>query len=147
MSGGEGGIRTLDTRLTYTHFPGVLLQPLGHFSRKLWLYLLTRKYCFALKVKYTQNRFAVDTLVAPGVVGNRSMRCPTSCLHAVVPPATLVLPVHRPGVLLQPLGHLSWLRRGILSYLASLRNRTSHFPGSNTLVKLEIFKKASIFYL
>ncbi len=30
--GGEGGIRTLDT-LPYTHFPGVLLQPLGHFSK------------------------------------------------------------------------------------------------------------------
>ena len=33
-SGGEGGIRTLDTLLTYTHFPGVRLQPLGHLSRK-----------------------------------------------------------------------------------------------------------------
>ncbi len=31
MSGGERGIRTLDT-LPYTHFPGVLLQPLGHLS-------------------------------------------------------------------------------------------------------------------
>ena len=31
--GGERGIRTLDTRLTYTHFPGVLLQPLGHLSK------------------------------------------------------------------------------------------------------------------
>ena len=31
MFGGEGGIRTLDT-LPYTHFPGVLLQPLGHLS-------------------------------------------------------------------------------------------------------------------
>lgn len=30
--GGERGIRTLDT-LPYTHFPGVLLQPLGHLSR------------------------------------------------------------------------------------------------------------------
>ena len=30
--GGERGIRTLDTLLTYTHFPGVLLQPLGHFT-------------------------------------------------------------------------------------------------------------------
>ena len=30
--GGEGGIRTLDTLLTYTHFPGVLLKPLGHLS-------------------------------------------------------------------------------------------------------------------
>ena len=30
--GGEGGIRTLDELLTHTHFPGVLLQPLGHLS-------------------------------------------------------------------------------------------------------------------
>ena len=29
---GEGGIRTRDTLLAYTHFPGVLLQPLGHLS-------------------------------------------------------------------------------------------------------------------
>ena len=28
----ERGIRTLDTLLEYTHFPGVLLQPLGHLS-------------------------------------------------------------------------------------------------------------------
>ena len=32
--GGEGGIRTPGTLLTYTHFPGVLLKPLGHLSRK-----------------------------------------------------------------------------------------------------------------
>ena len=31
--GGERGIRTLDKLLTYTHFPGVLLQPLGHLSK------------------------------------------------------------------------------------------------------------------
>ncbi len=31
-SGGEGGIRTLDTGLPYTHFPGVRLRPLGHLS-------------------------------------------------------------------------------------------------------------------
>ena len=31
LDGGEGGIRTLDT-LPYTHFPGVLLQPLGHLT-------------------------------------------------------------------------------------------------------------------
>ena len=30
--GGEGGIRTLDTRLTYTPLAGERLQPLGHFS-------------------------------------------------------------------------------------------------------------------
>ncbi len=29
--GGEAGIRTPDT-LPYTHFPGVLLQPLGHLT-------------------------------------------------------------------------------------------------------------------
>jgi hypothetical protein len=32
LFGGEGGIRTLDTLLTYTHFPGVRLRPLGHLS-------------------------------------------------------------------------------------------------------------------
>lgn len=32
MNGGEGGIRTLDTLLTYTHFPGVRFQPLSHFT-------------------------------------------------------------------------------------------------------------------
>ena len=31
--GGEGGIRTLDTLLTYTRFPGVRLKPLGHLTR------------------------------------------------------------------------------------------------------------------
>jgi hypothetical protein len=31
---GETGIRTLDTLWGYTHFPGVLLKPLGHLS---WL--------------------------------------------------------------------------------------------------------------
>ena len=30
--GGEGGIRTLDTLLTYTPLAGERLQPLGHFS-------------------------------------------------------------------------------------------------------------------
>ena len=31
--GGEGGIRTLGTLFTHTHFPGVLLRPLGHLSK------------------------------------------------------------------------------------------------------------------
>ena len=30
--GGEGGIRTLDTLLTYTPLAGERLQPLGHFT-------------------------------------------------------------------------------------------------------------------
>ena len=33
-SGGEGGIRTLDTRLTYTPLAGERLQPLGHLSEE-----------------------------------------------------------------------------------------------------------------
>src|SRR5690606_18877918 len=33
--GGERGIRTLDTLLTYTRFPGVLLQPLGHLTSRV----------------------------------------------------------------------------------------------------------------
>ena len=32
LNGGEGGIRTLDTLLTYTPLAGERLQPLGHFS-------------------------------------------------------------------------------------------------------------------
>src|ERR1039457_226072 len=35
INGGERGIRTLGTLLTYTRFPGVLLQPLGHLSTKV----------------------------------------------------------------------------------------------------------------
>ena len=37
--GGEGGIRTPDT-LPYTHFPGVLLQPLGHLTKFLLPYYM-----------------------------------------------------------------------------------------------------------
>src|SRR3546814_17231155 len=32
VSGGAGGIRTLERLLTVTHFPGVRLRPLGHRS-------------------------------------------------------------------------------------------------------------------
>ena len=32
IDGGDGGIRTHDTGLPYTHFPGVRLRPLGHVS-------------------------------------------------------------------------------------------------------------------
>ena len=43
--GGEGGIRTPDT-LPYTHFPGVLLQPLGHLTKFLLPYYMgaTERY-------------------------------------------------------------------------------------------------------
>src|SRR5574338_95406 len=35
-NGGAGGIRTLDTVLPYTHFPGERLRPLGHRSAYRW---------------------------------------------------------------------------------------------------------------
>ena len=38
-SGGETGIRTLDTGLPYTRVPGVRLQPLGHLTIRARLYL------------------------------------------------------------------------------------------------------------
>ena len=33
LRNGQGGIRTHGTLLTYTHFPGVRLKPLGHLSK------------------------------------------------------------------------------------------------------------------
>jgi hypothetical protein len=39
--GGERGIRTLEA-LRLTHFPGVLLQPLGHLTKSLSLLLMQR---------------------------------------------------------------------------------------------------------
>ncbi len=38
----EEGIRTLDTLLRYTHFPGVRLRPLGHLS-KIYTFALIKK--------------------------------------------------------------------------------------------------------
>ncbi len=40
LYGGEGGIRTLGTLVTYTHFPGVRLRPLGHLSVSLVVAIL-----------------------------------------------------------------------------------------------------------
>ena len=37
LFGGEGGIRTLDTLLTYTPLAGERLQPLGHFTINCYL--------------------------------------------------------------------------------------------------------------
>lgn len=42
---GEGGIRTLDTLLAYTHFPGVLFRPLRHLS--VICYLLSFSFVLA----------------------------------------------------------------------------------------------------
>jgi hypothetical protein len=49
LDGGEGGIRTLDTRLTYTPLAGERLQPLGHFSGGCESYHseFAEKHCFS----------------------------------------------------------------------------------------------------
>jgi hypothetical protein len=39
--GGEGGIRTLDTLLTYTPLAGERLQPLGHFTINFYTGIFT----------------------------------------------------------------------------------------------------------
>src|SRR5690606_8299270 len=39
--GGERGSRTLDT-LRYTHFPGVLLRPLGHLTNKTFTFTFSQ---------------------------------------------------------------------------------------------------------
>ena len=89
MVGGEGGIRTLDT-LPYTHFPGVLLQPLGHLSK----YFLTIRSLSRLPVMYGTAHLGVLVIRPlrgltpsgpPSLTLRRSFGCASS----------------------QPLGHLS----------------------------------------
>src|SRR5690554_4394224 len=62
--GGEGGIRTLDTLLTYTHLPGVLLQPLGHRSNKLF------------QISYVVAHLRVRTLIVLLAYVNRNEAIP-----------------------------------------------------------------------
>jgi hypothetical protein len=44
LIGGEIGIRTQDTLLEYTHFPGVRLRPLGHLSFEKGLQRYKKKF-------------------------------------------------------------------------------------------------------
>ena len=53
--GGEGGIRTLDTLLTYTPLAGERLQPLGHFSG-LMRRILKRLGCDVNHIRREKNR-------------------------------------------------------------------------------------------
>src|SRR3954466_11734598 len=64
-SGGAGGIRTLDTVLPYTHFPGERLRPLGHRSAPNPI--VPR---IARGVNRVRNQFALE--------GGRSSRAPAS---------------------------------------------------------------------
>ena len=82
--GGEGGIRTLDTLLTYTPLAGERLQPLGHFSKFLFIASLS---------------YALHALPGRALLGASHL----ALRVAVVPPA---LP-RSPRLLGQPLGHFS----------------------------------------
>ena len=86
--GGEGGIRTLDTLLTYTPLAGERLQPLGHFS------------VFCCQTRY----FRSSSLALPRSALLGALRI--ALRAAVVPPA--LLRSLRP--LGQPLGHFSGRR-------------------------------------
>ena len=50
-NGGERGIRTLGTLLTYTRFPGVLLQPLGHLSIRWGILIQLFLFVYTLTLK------------------------------------------------------------------------------------------------
>jgi hypothetical protein len=67
--GGERGIRTLDTVLPYTHFPGVLLQPLGHLSNVIRL--------------ITKLSFKARKVIPLGLFGQISKESGFSSVHPV----------------------------------------------------------------
>ena len=54
--GGKTGIRTLETLLTFTHFPGVPLQPLEHlscffrFAKVRFFFNIQRTFCLPTKI-------------------------------------------------------------------------------------------------
>ena len=59
---GESGIRTRDTLLAYTRFPGVPLQPLEHlsFERNPFLF---KNGCKVRKIYYIQIIFEINFIV------------------------------------------------------------------------------------
>ena len=60
--GGEGGIRTLDTLLTYTPLAGARLQPLGHFSINLYTVLPVKL------VRHARSRVAAKLSLLDGLL-------------------------------------------------------------------------------
>src|SRR3989344_3376045 len=100
MYGGEGGIRTLGAFLTHTHFPGVLLKPLGHLSVTLTITAYDRPWCAA----QLASRCAVPASLEarPGRPG-RALAAVAArpCLAF----AARILAAH-------PLGHLSGITHG-----------------------------------
>ncbi len=111
--------RTLDGLfLTHTPLAGERLQPLGHLS----------KFNYPV-LRLTGAPGAPLERVTPGILGNCSLRCPTSCIPAVVPFAPSGPSPLRCDVLIrsrrisQPLGHLSKFYRSLPTTAA---NTASH---------------------
>ena len=79
-----------------THFPGVLLQPLGHLSAA------------NLFLRYTRAGLLGPSWASPLALLGASLRLSKFVPDEFVEPAKRYNPLtHFPGVLLQPLGHLS----------------------------------------
>ena len=72
---GETGIRTRDTLLTYTRFPGVPLQPLEHLSLLL---SGCKSNTFPLKVMHPQVDFNVLYIFMPNTRSTFRLVCSAS---------------------------------------------------------------------
>src|SRR5690606_16875012 len=71
-TGGGSGIRTHDTLLTYTHFPGVRLRPLGHPSGAGRHYNCRKRICNALRLTLKLLSGQANWLGVSGVSGTSS---------------------------------------------------------------------------
>jgi hypothetical protein len=58
----EEGIRTLDTLEGYTHFPGVLLQPLGHLSVGLIFKSECKEMNYSIAIQLVSKKFSLSHL-------------------------------------------------------------------------------------
>ena len=86
-AGGAGGIRTLDTLLTYTHFPGERLRPLGHRSApSLEAGSLARRGGF----RKAGERAILPVMKAP--LHAAALILPLLCVGAAPPPAKVPSP-------------------------------------------------------
>ena len=124
--GREEGIRTLET-FRFTHFPGVLLQPLGHLSKNFFI-----STYYLISVYSVPKEHAACSL------------CCTSCaspLWGHFREASKMFKI-APGNFSQLLGHLSkylyWnfiLRRTAFPESLLLRVITAHLPVSRPVVQ------------
>ena len=114
--GGERGIRTLDT-LPYTHFPGVLLQPLGHLSSFL-LQLLYILLCYFTHGARGRARYSTASQSHPFGAAVATLRRSFGCASS------------------QPLGHLS-------GFLAATVLYTSVFLHARSMRACSLFGCAS----